>query len=83
MICEWHSRSKLTSGRCSSHSVELSVCPTTRPRVSLIPAVFRKQHTLTIEQQRDIGRHFGPLHRHPTYAVPRRGDLDDVVGESC
>ena len=44
--------------------------------------VFRKQHTMTIEQQRDIGRHFGPLHRHPTYAVPRRGDLDDVVGES-
>jgi len=37
---------------------------------------------MTIEQQRDIGRHFGPLHKHPTYAVPRRGDLDDVVGKS-
>jgi len=36
---------------------------------------------MTIEQQRDIGRHFGPLHKHPTYAVPRRGDLDDVVGK--
>jgi len=45
------------------------------------PVVFRKQHTLTIEGQRDLGRYFGPLHKHATYAVPRRGDLDDVVGE--
>lgn len=45
------------------------------------PVVFRKQHTLTIEGQRDLGRHFGPLHKHATYAVPRRGDLDDLVGE--
>jgi sulfonate dioxygenase len=45
-------------------------------------AVFRKQHTLTIEKQRELGQHFGPLHKHPTYAVPRRGDLDDVVGAS-
>ncbi|WWD19163.1 hypothetical protein CI109_103621 [Kwoniella shandongensis] len=40
---------------------------------------FRNQHDLTIEQQRELGQHFGPLHTHPTYATPRRGDLDDVV----
>lgn len=36
---------------------------------------------MTIESQRDLGAHFGPLHKHATYAVPRRGDLDDVVGK--
>lgn len=36
---------------------------------------------MTIEQQRELGKHFGPLHKHATYATPRRGDLDDVVGE--
>ncbi|ORX38373.1 hypothetical protein BD324DRAFT_620609 [Kockovaella imperatae] len=40
---------------------------------------FRKQHDLTIDQQRALGAYFGPLHKHPTYATPRRGDLDDVV----
>ncbi|ORY35501.1 hypothetical protein BCR39DRAFT_567766 [Naematelia encephala] len=40
---------------------------------------FRKQHSLTIEDQRALGQHFGPLHTHATYAVPRRGGLDDVV----
>jgi len=45
-------------------------------------AVFRKQHTFDIEAHRALGAHFGPLHKHATYAVPRRGDLDDVVGES-
>ncbi|OCF57547.1 alpha-ketoglutarate catabolism dioxygenase [Kwoniella mangroviensis CBS 10435] len=40
---------------------------------------FRNQHSLTIEAQRDLGKHFGPLHKHATYATPRRGDLDDVV----
>nr|ODN94406.1 alpha-ketoglutarate catabolism dioxygenase [Cryptococcus depauperatus CBS 7855] len=40
---------------------------------------FRNQHTLTVEKQRELGQHFGPLHKHATYAVPRRGDLDDVV----
>jgi alpha-ketoglutarate-dependent taurine dioxygenase len=44
--------------------------------------VFRKQHTFDIEAHRALGAHFGPLHKHATYAVPRRGDLDDVVGES-
>jgi sulfonate dioxygenase len=43
---------------------------------------FRGQQDMTIESQRDLGAHFGPLHKHATYAVPRRGDLDDVVGES-
>ena len=41
--------------------------------------VFRKQESLNIDAQRALGQHFGPLHTHPTYAVPRRGDLDDVV----
>jgi len=45
-------------------------------------AVFRKQHSFDIEAHRALGAHFGPLHKHATYAVPRRGDLDDVVGES-
>lgn len=40
---------------------------------------FRKQHSITIEQQRELGQHFGPLHTHATYATPRRGGLDDVV----
>jgi len=43
--------------------------------------VWRKQHTFDIESHRALGAHFGPLHKHATYAVPRRGDLDDVVGE--
>jgi len=43
--------------------------------------VFRKQHTFDIDAHRALGAHFGPLHKHATYAVPRRGDLDDVVGE--
>lgn len=44
--------------------------------------VFRKQHTFDIDSHRKLGQHFGPLHKHATYAVPKRGDLDDVVGES-
>lgn len=44
--------------------------------------VFRKQHTFDIDAHRSLGAHFGPLHKHATYAVPRRGDLDDVVGMS-
>nr|KIR88806.1 alpha-ketoglutarate catabolism dioxygenase [Cryptococcus tetragattii IND107] len=40
---------------------------------------FRNQQSMTIEQQRELGKHFGPLHTHATYATPRRGDLDDVV----
>ncbi|WVQ95045.1 hypothetical protein IAU59_002137 [Kwoniella sp. CBS 9459] len=40
---------------------------------------FRNQDSLTIEQHRDLGAHFGPLHKHATYATPKRGDLDDVV----
>lgn len=44
-------------------------------------AVFRKQFTFDIESHRKLGQHFGPLHKHATYAVPKRGDLDDVVGE--
>jgi sulfonate dioxygenase len=44
-------------------------------------SVWRKQHTFDIKSHRALGAHFGPLHKHATYAVPRRGDLDDVVGE--
>ncbi|OCF31548.1 alpha-ketoglutarate catabolism dioxygenase [Kwoniella heveanensis BCC8398] len=40
---------------------------------------FRNQNSLTIEQHRDLGAYFGPLHKHATYATPKRGDLDDVV----
>lgn len=42
--------------------------------------VFRKQFTFDIDSHRKLGQHFGPLHKHATYAVPKRGDLDDVVG---
>jgi hypothetical protein len=45
-------------------------------------SVFRKQYTFSIEDQRALGSRYGPLHVHPTYAVPRRGNLDDVVGGS-
>lgn len=47
-----------------------------------VVVVFRKQHTFDIDSHRKLGQHFGPLHKHATYAVPKRGDLDDVVGES-
>ncbi|KAK4685414.1 sulfonate dioxygenase, partial [Tremellales sp. Uapishka_1] len=40
---------------------------------------FRKQSSFTIEEQLALGRHFGPLHTHPTYAVPRKSGLDEVV----
>ncbi|KAL7422415.1 hypothetical protein Q5752_003061 [Cryptotrichosporon argae] len=40
---------------------------------------FRAQHTLTAEAQRELGQHFGPLHKHPTYAVPRRDGFDDMI----
>lgn len=57
---------------------------TTRARLVAERGVvfFRKQNDMTIEQQRELGQHFGPLHVHPTYATPARGDLEDVVGTS-
>lgn len=39
---------------------------------------FRDQKNFGIEQQRELGRYFGTLHRHATTAVPRREGLEDV-----
>ncbi|EPQ32442.1 uncharacterized protein PFL1_00638 [Pseudozyma flocculosa PF-1] len=39
---------------------------------------FRDQHDWTIEQQLDLGRYWGPVHKHATTGVPARGDLDEV-----
>ena len=39
---------------------------------------FRNQTDLDIDAQRELGQHFGQLHKHATTSVPRRGDLDDV-----
>ncbi|KAJ6164721.1 hypothetical protein N7470_003393 [Penicillium chermesinum] len=39
---------------------------------------FRDQHNLDIDAQRELGRHFGPLHKHATTSVPRRKGLEDV-----
>lgn len=73
----------LSLGLCSLLNAALSVSRFSLRSLNRLtnPSVFRKQLSMTIDQQRDIGRHFGPLHKHPTYAIPRRGDLDDVVGE--
>ncbi|PWN53666.1 TauD-domain-containing protein [Violaceomyces palustris] len=39
---------------------------------------LRNQHDWTIEQQLELGKYWGPLHRHATTGVPARGDLDAV-----
>ncbi|KAJ5371398.1 Taurine catabolism dioxygenase TauD/TfdA [Penicillium cataractarum] len=39
---------------------------------------FRAQKNLDIDAQRDLGRHFGKLHKHATTAVPKKKGLEDV-----
>ncbi|PYH42307.1 TauD/TfdA dioxygenase family protein [Aspergillus saccharolyticus JOP 1030-1] len=39
---------------------------------------FRGQDDLDIDAQRDLGRHFGKLHKHATTAVPRKEGLEDI-----
>jgi len=39
---------------------------------------FRDQKNFGIEQQRELGKYFGELHKHSTTAVPRREGLEDV-----
>ncbi|SAM84736.1 related to JLP1-Fe(II)-dependent sulfonate/alpha-ketoglutarate dioxygenase [Ustilago bromivora] len=41
-------------------------------------AFFRGQDDWTIEQQLELGRYWGPLHKHATTGVPARGDLEEV-----
>lgn len=44
--------------------------------------VFRDQ-PLDIHEQLNLGRHFGPLHKHATTGEPREGGLDEVLGMRC
>ncbi|KAF2855665.1 TauD-domain-containing protein [Plenodomus tracheiphilus IPT5] len=39
---------------------------------------FRNQKNLGIDEQRELGKYFGSLHKHATTAVPRREGLEDV-----
>ncbi|KAF3385235.1 hypothetical protein F1880_003052 [Penicillium rolfsii] len=39
---------------------------------------FRAQKDFDIDAQRDLGRHFGKLHKHATTAVPKKKGLEDV-----
>ncbi|KIW63686.1 hypothetical protein PV04_08669 [Phialophora macrospora] len=39
---------------------------------------FRNQDDFDIEEQRELGRSFGTLHRHATTSMPQKEGLDDV-----
>ena len=39
---------------------------------------FRNQDDFDIEEQRELGRYFGKLHRHATTSVPKKLGLEDV-----
>ncbi|KAH7398390.1 alpha-ketoglutarate-dependent taurine dioxygenase [Pyrenochaeta sp. MPI-SDFR-AT-0127] len=39
---------------------------------------FRNQKNFGIDEQRDLGKYFGELHKHATTGVPRREGLEDV-----
>ena len=39
---------------------------------------FRNQKNFGIEEQRELGKYFGQLHKHATTAVPRQEGLEDV-----
>ena len=42
--------------------------------------VFENQD-IAIEEQLELARHFGPLHKHATTAVPAKAGLDEVHGK--
>lgn len=44
-------------------------------------AVFRDQE-ISIQEQLQLARHFGPLHKHATTPVPREPGLEEVHGAS-
>jgi hypothetical protein len=39
---------------------------------------FRNQKNFSIDEQRELGKYFGTLHKHATTAVPKREGLEDV-----
>ncbi|KAK1914489.1 hypothetical protein P3342_010478 [Pyrenophora teres f. teres] len=39
---------------------------------------FRDQNNLGIDEQRELGKYFGELHKHATTGVPKRPGLEDV-----
>ena len=41
-------------------------------------AFFRNQKNFGIDEQRELGKYFGELHKHATTAVPKREGLEDV-----
>lgn len=43
--------------------------------------VFRNQD-INIHEQLDLGRHWGPLHKHATTAIPQESGLEEVHGSS-
>jgi sulfonate dioxygenase len=40
--------------------------------------VIRDQHEFTLEDQLELGRYYGVLHKHATTAVPKREGLEEV-----
>lgn len=40
--------------------------------------IFRDQHDFEVEDQIELGRHFGTLHKHATTGIPRRPGLEEV-----
>ncbi|KAI5820937.1 hypothetical protein BZA77DRAFT_51109 [Pyronema omphalodes] len=40
--------------------------------------IFRDQHDFTVEDQLNLGRYFGTLHKHATTAVPKQPGLEEL-----
>ncbi|KAL7415114.1 hypothetical protein BDY24DRAFT_283655 [Mrakia frigida] len=40
--------------------------------------IVRGQNDLTLDEQLEFGRHYGPLHKHPTTAIPREAGREEV-----
>ncbi|KAG2739912.1 hypothetical protein P692DRAFT_20642209, partial [Suillus brevipes Sb2] len=43
-----------------------------------IPRIVFRDQELSVHEQLDIARHFGPLHKHATTLVPREPGLEEV-----
>ncbi|KAG9091281.1 hypothetical protein FRC06_000640 [Ceratobasidium sp. 370] len=41
-------------------------------------AVFLRKQEISIHELLDIGRYYGPLHKHPSTGVPKEPDLEEV-----